>query len=320
MIFAIGEVLIDFIAVEPTDLKDVRTFEKHAGGAPANMIVGLRRLNVPAALISKVGDDPFGEFLIERLREEGVDTRYIIRDPEVHTGVVFVQLKQAQPSFVLYDRTAYFTLRSEEVDKSFLKEAELLHFGGVMLSREPSRSTCFEVVEWARSRGIPISFDVNLRPDLWRNRIDELVECMGKALGLAEIVKLGEGELRFLEDRGIDLRSFGLKLIAVTKGEKGSELIHEGLRIEAPAERVKAIDPTGAGDAYMAALLAGLYALGKLRDLKLDEDELRLIGRFANIVAGISTTRRGAWSVPRISMLRDREELKSIVERLEARS
>ena len=320
MIFAIGEVLIDFIAVEPIDLKDVKTFEKHAGGAPANMIVGLRRLNVPAALISKVGDDPFGEFLIERLREEGVDTRYIIRDPEVHTGVVFVQLKQAQPSFVLYDRTAYFTLRSEEVDKSFLKEAELLHFGGVMLSREPSRSTCFEVVEWARSQGIPISFDVNLRPDLWRNRIDELVECMRKALGLAEIVKLGEGELRFLEDRGIDLRSFGLKLIAVTKGEKGSELIHEGLRIEAPAERVKAIDPTGAGDAYMAALLAGLYALGKLRDLKLDEDELRLIGRFANIVAGISTTRRGAWSVPKISMLRDREELKSIVERLEARS
>ena len=320
MIFAIGEVLIDFIAVEPIDLKDVKTFEKHAGGAPANMIVGLRRLNVPAALISKVGDDPFGEFLIERLREEGVDTRYIIRDPEVHTGVVFVQLKQAQPSFVLYDRTAYFTLRSEEVDKSFLKEAELLHFGGVMLSREPSRSTCFEVVEWARSRGIPISFDVNLRPDLWRNRIDELVECMKRALGLAEIVKLGEGELRFLEDRGVDLRSFGLKLIAVTKGERGSELIHEGLRIEAPAERVKAIDPTGAGDAYMAALLAGLYALGKLRDLRLDEDELRLIGRFANIVAGISTTRRGAWSVPRISMLRDREELKSIVERLEARS
>jgi len=112
----------------------------------------------------------------------------------------------------------------------------------------------------------------------------------------------------------------GFKLIAITKGERGSELIHEGLRIEAPAEKVKAIDPTGAGDAYMAALLAGLYALGKLRDLKLDEDELKLIGRFANIMAGISTTRRGAWSVPRISMLRDREELRSIVERLETKS
>ncbi|HDD39798.1 MAG TPA: carbohydrate kinase, partial [Nitrososphaeria archaeon] len=58
MIFAIGELLIDFIAVEPVDLRDVRTFEKHPGGAPANMVVGLRRLGVPAGLISKVGRDP----------------------------------------------------------------------------------------------------------------------------------------------------------------------------------------------------------------------------------------------------------------------
>ena len=316
MIFAIGELLMDFIAVEPVDLKDVRTFEKHPGGAPANMVVGLRRLNVPAGLISKVGRDPFGEFLVEKLRGEGVDTRYMVYDSEVPTGVVFVQLKQAQPSFLLYDRTAYFNLRPEEVDRRFLDETDLLHFGGVMLAREPSRSACFEAVGWAREKSIPVSFDVNLRLHLWEDRLSELDECVRRALGLADIVKLGDGERRFLESRGIRLDEFDLKLVAVTKGEEGSELICGDLRVEVPAEKVEAIDPTGAGDAYMAALLAGLYALGKLGDPRLSEDELKLLGRFANIVAGISTTRRGGWSVPRIATLEGREEIKPIVEKL----
>jgi len=316
MIFAIGELLIDFIAVEPVDLRDVRTFEKHPGGAPANMVVGLRRLGVPAGLISKVGRDPFGEFLVERLRGEGVDTRYVAYDREVPTGVVFVQLKQAQPSFLLYDRTAYFNLRPGEIDRRFLDEADHLHFGGVMLAREPSRSACFEAVGWARERSIPVSFDVNLRLHLWEGRLGELDECMRKALGLADIVKLGDGERRFLEERGIRLDEFDLKLVAVTRGEEGSELIRGDLRVEVPAEKVEAVDPTGAGDAYMAALLAGLYALGRLKDPRLSEGELKLLGRFANLVAGLSTTRRGAWSVPRIESLEGREEIKPIVEKL----
>ena len=200
--------------------------------------------------------------------------------------------------------------------KEFLDEADLLHFGGVMLAREPSRSACFEAVGWAREKSIPVSFDVNLRLHLWEDRLSELDECMRRALGLADIVKLGDGERRFLEGRGIRLDEFDLKLVAVTKGEEGSELICGDLRVEVPAEKVEAIDPTGAGDAYMAALLAGLYALGKLGDPRLSEDELKLLGRFANIVAGISTTRRGGWSVPRIATLEGREEIKPIVEKL----
>ena len=318
MIFAVGEVLIDFIAVEEADLRDVKTFEKHPGGAPANMVVGLRRLNVPSGLISKVGRDDFGEFLVGRLREEGVDTRYVVYDDERNTGVVFVQLKQAEPSFLLYDQVAYFNLRVDEVDKSFLDEADLLHFGGVLLAREPSRSTSLELARMARSRKLPTSFDVNIRPNLWRGRFDELIRCVKDALGCADIVKLGRGEKRFLEENGVDLEDFDIRLVAVTKGREGSELIHGGISVSVPAYRVEAIDPTGAGDAYMAALLASLYSMGKLRDLTLDERELRLAGRFANIVAALSTTRRGAWSVPEIRSLTGIDEVKPIVEKLAA--
>jgi len=310
--------LIDFIAVEEADLKYVKTFEKHPGGAPANMVVGLRRLNVPSGLISKVGRDAFGEFLVEKLREEGVETRYISYDHERNTGVVFVQLKQAEPSFLLYDHVAYFNLRMDDVDESFLGMADLLHFGGVLLAREPSRSTSLELTRMARSRGIPTSFDANIRPNLWAGRMDELIRCMEEALNCADIVKLGRGEKRFLEEHGVDVEGFDVKLIAVTKGSEGSELMHAGQRVSIPAYRVEAIDPTGAGDAYMAALLASLYSMNKLRELALNEVELRLAGRFANIVAALSTTRRGAWSVPRVELLLEIEEIRPIAERLAA--
>jgi len=318
MIFAVGEVLIDFIAIEDADLKYVKTFEKHPGGAPANMVVGLRRLNVPSGLISRVGRDAFGEFLVEKLGEEGVETRYISYDHERNTGVVFVQLKQAEPSFLLYDNVAYFNLRMDDVDESFLDAADLLHFGGVLLAREPSRSTSLELARMARSRGIPTSFDANIRPNLWAGRMDELIRCMEEALSCADIVKLGRGEKRFLEEHGVDVESFDVKLIAVTKGSEGSELMHAGQRVSIPAYRVEAIDPTGAGDAYMAALLASLYSMNKLRELALNEVELRLAGRFANIVAALSTTRRGAWSVPRVELLLEIGEIRPIAERLAA--
>ncbi len=318
MIFAVGEVLIDFIAIEDADLKHVKTFEKHPGGAPANMVVGLRRLNVPSGLISKVGRDSFGEFLIEKLRGEGVETRYISYDHERNTGVVFVQLKQAEPSFLIYDNVAYFNLRIDDVDESFLDAADLLHFGGVLLAREPSRSTSLELARMARSRGIPTSFDANIRPNLWVGRMDELIRCMEEALSCADIVKLGRGEKRFLEEHGVDVESFDVKLIAVTRSGEGSELMHAGQRVSIPAYRVEAIDPTGAGDAYMAALLASLYSINKLRSLTLNEVELRLAGRFANIVAALSTTRRGAWSVPRVESLLGIEEIRPIAERLAA--
>lgn len=316
MILAVGEVLIDFIAVEDLDLKYVKTFEKHPGGAPANMVVGLRRLGISSALISKVGRDVFGEFLIEELRREGVDTRYIAVDEEYPTGVVFVQLREARPSFLLFEKTAYFNLRIEDINLGFMDSAELLHFGGVLLAREPSRATCLEVVKRARERGIPICFDVNIRPHLWRGRIKEFVECMKCALELADIVKLGDGEKRFLEKYGLNLGEFDLKLTAITMGEEGSTVIHDGREVNVPPYPVQAVDSTGAGDAYMAALLAALYSMGKLKEMSLNDWELKLIGRFANVVAAISTTRRGAWSVPTPSQLEGIDEIKPVVDAL----
>lgn len=313
MIFAVGELLIDFIAVEDAALKDVKTFEKHAGGAPANVVVGLRRLNVPSALITKVGRDPLGEFLVESLEKEDVDISYIVFDEERRTGISFVQLRKAKPEFVLYDQVAYFNLRLEDVDFSFMEKAELLDFGGVLFAREPSRTTSFKVVEKAKGRRIPVSYDVNIRLSLWRGREEAMIRDIERGLRLADIVKIGDGEKSFLENKGINFSDYDIKLLAITLGAEGSILICNDVKVEVPAYKVSPVDTTGAGDAYLAALLASLYSLGKLREVKLSEEELRLVGRFANIVAALTTLRRGAWTVPRVEELKKFSEVAPIV-------
>ncbi len=310
MMISIGEVLIDFIALQEGKLKDVKSFEKHPGGAPANVAVGLSRLGVESALVSKVGADPFGDFLLERLEDEGVRT-FIARDPEKHTGVVFVQLIGAKPEFILYDGVAYFNLKNEDVPVDALERAEVVHFGSVLFAREPSRSTLFGVLEGLRGK-VPLSYDVNIRPDLWRGREEEMLRDIERALKLADIVKLGDGELEYLRNNGVSLDDFDFKLLAVTLGEKGSELTSGGVRIHVPAYRVEPLDTTGAGDAFMAALLAGLHYSGLMGAEELDEGELLRLGRFANLIAALSTTLRGAWSVPKmeeIVLMREFREL-----------
>jgi fructokinase len=297
MIYAIGELLIDFIAKEEGKLKDVREFEKHPGGAPTNVVVGLRRLGVKSALISKVGDDPFGEFLIEELKKEGVETKYIIKDTNKHTGVVFVQLVGAKPEFILYDGVAYFNIRKEEMQWDFMKDAELLHFGSVLFAREPSRSAVFEVLREIKGK-IPISYDVNIRLDLWRGREEEMLKDIEEALKLADIVKIGDGELEYLNKNGIALEDFNFALVAITKGAEGSTIIHEDIRVDVPSFKVEPVDTTGAGDAFMAALLASLFYMKRLNRLEFSKEELKELGSFANLVAALSTTKRGAWSVP----------------------
>ncbi|WP_297435871.1 carbohydrate kinase [Thermococcus sp.] len=313
MIASIGEVLIDFIALQEGKLKDVKSFEKHPGGAPANVAVGLSRLGVESALVSKVGDDPFGDFLIERLTDEGVKT-FIPRDPERHTGVVFVQLIGARPEFILYDGVAYFNLKPEDVETALLERAEVVHFGSVLFAREPSRSTLFGILEELKGK-VPLSYDVNIRLDLWRGREDEMLQDIERALKLVDIVKLGDGELAYLRDNGISPEDFDFKIFVVTLGAEGSELRSGGAGVHIPAYRVEPVDTTGAGDAFMAALLAGLHYSNLLGENSIDEEHLRKIGRFANLVAALSTALRGAWSVPKMEEIVLMKEVRELYHR-----
>ncbi|AFK22864.1 carbohydrate kinase [Pyrococcus sp. ST04] len=309
MITAFGEVLIDFIATEEGELKRVKTFEKHPGGAPANVAVGVRRLGVNSALISKVGNDPFGDFLLEKLRAEGVNTEGVVVDKEKHTGVVFVQLKGAKPSFILYDGVAYFNLTPKDINWEILNASHIVHFGSVLLARRPSRETTIEVMERIQGYSL-ISFDVNLRPDLWKGQEEKLADTLRAVIELVDILKMSDEEEKILREMGIEAE--GKLITAITLGKEGCILKSREDEVKVPGYPVKPVDTTGAGDAFTAALLVGVLAFREY----LTWATLEKIGKFSNLIAGLSTLKRGAWSVPKREEIEKYREAREILKLL----
>lgn len=328
-IVSIGEVLLDFIANEENiNLKDVSTFVKFPGGAPTNVLVVASSLGAETGLISRVGDDPFGDFLIETLQTKGVDTSQVTRDSEHHTGVVFVELKKAKPKFTLYTDVAYNYMKIDDLDPQYISSAEVLDFGSVTLLMEPSRSTTFEAISLAKGH-CAISCDVNFRKDLWKNKEDEMWKLAERALQDVDILKVGSDEALqlgqylnparqkpSLEEALTDIYT-GLnpQLIAVTMGEKGSRILlirsqKVQFDIKVAVYKVATKSTVGAGDAFFGSLLYTLHKLQKLRDLgSLTEKELKQALIFSNTYAALCTTLKGAWNHPIIEDL-DIKEIK----------
>ncbi|MHA1651234.1 MAG: carbohydrate kinase family protein [Candidatus Helarchaeota archaeon] len=319
-IVSIGEVLIDFISSDAdVDLKDVSTFIKFPGGAPANVLVVASTLGAETGLISRVGNDPFGDFLLETLQAKGVDTSQVRRDSRHHTGVVFVELKKAKPAFLLYKDVAYNFMEPADLDKNYIQSAEVLNFGSVTLLREPSRSATYEAIKIAKGH-CTISCDVNFRIDLWKDNLNEMWNVADKVLKDVDILKLGKDEAIQLgihlnpskKEPTLDMAlqeiytQLNPKLLAITMGSEGSRLllIKDGkveVDIVQEVYKVVAKDTVGAGDAFFGGLLYLLHKMGKMRNLEsLTEKELRQTIIFCNTYAALSTTRKGAWNLPKI--------------------
>ena len=314
---AIGEVLIDFIAKEEGPLEKVKDFEKHPGGAPANVVVGLSRLGVSSALISRVGKDPFGRFLINALTNENIDISQIQLDTEHHTGIVFVQLQKAKPEFLLYKNVAYNFISYSQIDQKFITNLKILHFGSVLFREEPSRKTTFRTVSYARAHGVSTSFDVNIRKDLWKGKEDEMWKNVQAGVELADIVKFSEEEftdfaIRITNKKSKELQTYlnaitslGPKLIVITRGSWGCIIAQGNNMVSIDPFKVTPVDTTGAGDVFMAALIASVLKERRINRLgKLTREELIEIGKFSVKVAAISTLRRGAWSTPTLDELK----------------
>ncbi|MFX1293788.1 MAG: carbohydrate kinase [Promethearchaeota archaeon] len=329
-IISIGEVLIDFISTDAeVDLKDVSTFKKFPGGAPANVLIVASSLGATTGIISRVGEDPFGDFLLETLKSKEVDTSQVIQDKNHHTGVVFVELKKAKPKFTLYKNIAYNYMEINDLNKEYIQNAEVLNFGSVTLLMEPSRSTTLEAIKIAKDY-CTISCDVNFRIDIWRNKIEEMWAVADKVLNDVEILKLGKDETLQL---GIHLNpakkeptldnalqeiytTFNPKLLIITMGGEGSRflLIKDNqvqIDIVQDVYKVVARDTVGAGDAFFGSLLYMLLKMKKLRNLEeLTEQELKQVMTFCNTFAALSTIREGSWNFPKIEDIMYISEIK----------
>jgi fructokinase len=294
-----GEMLIDFVStVNGVSLIEAPSFLKAPGGAPANVAVGLARLGVSAGFMGQVGDDAFGHFLEQTLRENKVDVSALRFSREAHTMLAFVALRvDGERDFVFYRQpSADMLYRPEDVEEAYVRSARVFHFGTISLISEPARSAALHAVKIAREAGLLISFDPNLRLNLWP---DAKAARDGMRLGwlLANVIKVSEEELAFLgetDDLAEAARKLwhnDLRVMIITRGQAGSRYVTTAFNGEVAGYAVNAVDTTGAGDGFVAGLLKGLL---EQPDAYANEDRLRAVCRFANAVGALTTTRRGA--------------------------
>ena len=322
---SLGEFLIDFVPADRgVTLEDAERFVRAAGGAPANVAVGASRLGVPAAFLGKVGDDPFGRHLAQVLEREGVDASGVRFDQEARTALAFVSLGEGgERDFVFYrNPSADMRYRPDEVDEEIIASADVLHIGSISLIQEPSRAATLHALDVARRNGAWVSYDPNLRLALWPSA----AEAKRGILSIwerANVIKVSEEELTFLAgstDVGAarELMHDDLDLLVVTLGAAGVRYLcgerWGGGSGVVPGFPVDAIDTTGAGDAFMAALLAGLLegTLGVVPGTSTapaetspaetspygtapsETSDLETLLRRANACGALTTTRRGA--------------------------
>ncbi|MGQ5836997.1 aminoimidazole riboside kinase [Serratia sp. IR-2025] len=299
-VWVLGDAVIDLVP------ENTNGYLKCPGGAPANVAVGIARLGGDSAFIGRVGQDSFGAFLQRVLSDEGVDIGHMRPDPEHHTSTVVVDLDlQGERSFTfMVQPSADLFLQPDDLPA--FQRGEWLHLCSIALSQEPSRSAAFTAMERIRAAGGRVSFDPNIREEVWRQP-EALRPCLQKALLLADVVKLSREELAFishLDDLENAIRwmmqTYSLRLLLVTLGGDGV-YVHDGQRLRHfPAAPVVPVDTTGAGDAFVAGLLA---ALARLHELPQEAQWPAVIAQ-AQACGALATTAKGAMTaLPRADEL-----------------
>jgi fructokinase len=274
----IGEILWDFLPEG-----------KKLGGAPANFAYHANGLGAEGVVVSCVGEDALGHEIVNSLARLGLTTEFIFIDSLHPTGTVQVELDEnGVPTFTIHEDVAWDYLPATQELMELARRAEVVCFGSLAQRSEISQDTIRAFLEETRSGALRV-FDINLRQSFYSPQVVEY------SLSLANVFKLNEGELHavshLLELDGdvpvlLELltEQYGLKLIALTRGDKGSLLFSEGQVSDHPGIPVHVVDTVGAGDAFTAALM-----LGMLRDFSLDK-----INDLSNRVASYVCTQAGA--------------------------
>ena len=303
-LLAIGEALIDFIPEETgKELKHACGFQPKVGGAPANVCGAYVKLGGEASLITQLGQDPFGDKIVEEFTKAGIDCGYVKRTAKANTSLAFVALKNdGNREFSFYRKPgADMLLEAGDVRPEWFADAGVLHFCSVSLGDFPMKAAHRKAVEYAQEAGAIISFDPNLRLALWED-VQALKQVILEFAPLAHVLTVSDEELEFITGK-TDIREAlpqlltgNTKLVIYTRGSEGAEAFTARTSIYAASKKVKAADTTGAGDGFIGSFL---YCMQRdevtVKELKkLTAEKLEEYLTFANRFCGISVTRYGA--------------------------
>ncbi len=274
-VLTMGRVSVDLYPEQSgVSLAEVRSFAKSLGGSATNVAVAAARLGRRAAVITKVGEDGFGEYVRLALRGFGVDDRFVGTDPELRTPVVFTELHPPDDFPILFYRQPTapdMRIRPEELDRESIRQAGVFWTTGTGLSEEPSRSATLAALE-ERGRSGHTVHDLDHRPSLWPRPV-EAAELARRALRHATVtvgnqeeaaVAVGEGSAEEQLERLLDL---GPEMAIVKLGPEGVMAADgRGIR-RAPAVPVEVVCGLGAGDAFGGALCHGLLGGWELGEI-----------------------------------------------------
>ncbi|PFA70478.1 aminoimidazole riboside kinase [Bacillus sp. AFS015802] len=295
-IISLGEALIDFIPLDNQNM----TYQKSPGGAPANVAVGLARLGARSTFLGKVGEDVLGKFLKDTLQEYGVRTNQMVMTPDVRTGVVFVTNgEDGERSFDFYiDPSADRFLQVGDIDEEDIQTHKILHFGSISMISSPAKEATHHAVKVAKENGLLVSYDPNLRLGLWDSE-DTARETIKSMLPQADVVKISEEELEFItgekeiEAGVVKLKTYHIPFLIVTMGSEGSYVYVGEDREYVPAMKVKAVDTTGAGDAFVSGILYSIHEYkGNIGSLSIEE--AASMARFAAVSGALAASTKGA--------------------------
>lgn len=238
---------------------------RQLGGAPANFTYHARALGADARIISRIGHDELGREALDRLTKLGVPTDCIEVDRTLPTGTVGVEVAaDGQPQFTIHEHVAWDALSGEPAGRLAVAAADAICFGTLAQRSEPARSSIISLVAAARPKALRI-FDVNLRQNYFSSRL------INESIAFADVLKLNETELPQLAtmfdltgDERSQIRQLAernlLRVVAYTRGGRGSLLFAEGRWSEHPGFPTKVADTIGAGDSFTAAMTLGLLA------------------------------------------------------------
>lgn len=287
-----GEALIDFVSMDiGKTLKATDGFIKKAGGAPANVAAAISKLGAEAYFCGTVGDDAFGGFLEDTLNNNNINTELLFKIKN-NTTFAFVSLMENGERDFEFARDADECLTFDMISDR-LEEFDLYHFGSATAFMGGNlKDTYFKLKEYVKSNNKIISFDANYRESLFGNNKEEFIKCCKEFIVDSNIVKLSEEEAKLIS--GIEdikeasqyIVNLGCENLMVTLGKEGTLLSNREKQILIKTKEVKMKDATGAGDAFIGAVIAQI--------LNEPGKSMEKIVEMANLVGGITTTKLGA--------------------------
>lgn len=310
---ALGELLIDFTE-NGISKQGNPIMEANPGGAPCNVLAMLTKQGYNTVFIGKVGNDIFGKMLGDTLNQIGISTEGLIQDNNVNTTLAFVHtLQDGDREFSFYRNPgADMMLSPEDINADIIKNSKIFHYGSLSMTNDICEKATKKAIAIAEENSLLISFDPNLRENLWEN-LDIAKEKIEYGLSHCDILKISDNEILWLTgetnfDKAIKIiqEKYNIPLIFLSLGKNGSKAYTNDKSVYSASVKANTIETTGAGDTFFGSVLGKILEYG-WKEYSITE--LQEILKFANTSASIITERKGALKVmPDLKEIKNRME------------